>query len=177
MAAHLVLALQSIVSRNTDPLQSAVVSVATIHSNSTAYNVLAEEVRMRGTVRTLDEGLRAMVEARLRRICEGIAATYGATVAIDFRRGYPVTVNHEAQTDHAIAVARAISPEIDPETAPLMAAEDFSYMLQARPGAYIFLGNGNTAPLHQAGYNFDDEAAPFGASWLAGMAEARMPIV
>ena len=176
VASHLVLALQSIVSRNTDPLQSAVVSVATIHSDSTAYNVLAEEVVMKGTVRTLDEGVRAMIEARLRQICEGVAATYGATVDVHFRRGYPVTVNHEDGTAHAAAVARAISPEVDAETAPLMAAEDFSYMLQERPGAYIFLGNGNSAPLHQAGYNFDDEAAPFGASWLAGMAEARMPV-
>ncbi|NPD15954.1 amidohydrolase [Xinfangfangia sp. D13-10-4-6] len=176
VAAHLVVALQSIVSRNTDPLQSAVVSVSTIASDSSAYNVLAQEVRMRGTIRTLNEEVRQMAEARLRQICEGVAATYGASVAIDFRRGYPVTENNAANTGYAALAARQISANVDEAVAPLMAAEDFSYMLQARPGAYIFLGNGNTAPLHHAGYDFDDEAAPYGASWLAAMAETRMPI-
>lgn len=177
VAAHLVVALQSIVSRNTDPLQSAVVSVSTINSDSSAYNVLAQEVRMKGTIRTLDEEVRQMAEARLRQICDGVAATFGASVKIDFRRGYPVTENAPANTGFAADAARRISASVNEAVAPLMAAEDFSYMLQARPGAYIFLGNGNTAPLHHAGYDFDDEAAPYGASWLAGMAEARMPVV
>ncbi|VDC30259.1 M20 aminoacylase family protein [Pseudogemmobacter humi] len=176
VAAHIVVAVQSIVSRNTDPLKSAVVSVSTIASDSAAYNVLAQEVRMKGTIRALDEEVRAMAEARLRRIVGGTAAMFGAEAVLDYDRGYPVTENAPANTVLAADVARQISAHVDEDTAPLMAAEDFSYMLNARPGAYIFLGNGDSAPLHHAGYDFDDEAIPYGAGWLAAMAEARLPL-
>lgn len=176
VAAHIVVAVQSIVSRNTDPLKSAVVSVSTLASDSTAYNVLAQDVVMKGTIRALDEDVRNFSEAQLRRIVEGTAAMFGAKAELEYFRGYPVTVNHTNHTAFAAAVAEAISPGVDNEVAPLMAAEDFSYMLEARPGAYIFLGNGATAPLHHAGYDFDDAAIPYGVSWFAGMAESRMPV-
>ncbi|MCB5409179.1 M20 aminoacylase family protein [Pseudogemmobacter faecipullorum] len=176
VAAHIVVAVQSIVSRNTDPLKSAVVSVSTLASDSTAYNVLAQDVVMKGTIRALDEDVRNFSEAQLRRIVEGTAAMFGAKAELEYFRGYPVTVNHADHTAFAAAVAEAISPGVDSEVAPLMAAEDFSYMLEARPGAYIFLGNGATAPLHHAGYDFDDAAIPYGVSWFAGMAESRMPV-
>jgi hippurate hydrolase len=95
---------------------------------------------------------------------------------VNYRRGYPVTVNATTQTGYAVDVARSISPQVDTNIAPMMGAEDFSYMLNARPGAYIFVGNGDTAMVHHPAYNFDDDVIPFGASWYAGMVEARMPV-
>ncbi len=99
----------------------------------------------------------------------------GATAELDYRRGYPVTMNAPDNTDYAAEVARAVSANVDTDTAPLMGAEDFSFMLNERPGAYIFVGNGDTAMVHHPAYNFDDNAIPFGSSWYAGMVEARLP--
>ena len=104
-----------------------------------------------------------------------IAAAFGATADVDFRRGYPVTVNHADATEHAAAVAREVAGDIDMTVEPMMGGEDFSYMLEQRPGAYIFVGNGDSAMVHHPAYNFDDDAIPAGSSWYAGMVEARMP--
>ncbi|MBV0892747.1 amidohydrolase [Paracoccus sp. Z118] len=176
ISAQMIVALQSIVSRNVNPLKSAVVSVCTIHTDSTASNVIPEVVRMKGTARSLDPDVREMIEPSMRRVCEGIAAAHGGAVDLIFERGYPVTMNAPEATLHAAEVARAVSGEVDMSVDPMMASEDFSYMLNARPGAYIFLGNGDTAMLHHPAYNFDDDAIPAGSSWLAGMVEARMPV-
>ena len=174
-AAHLVLALQTIASRNADPLGNVVVSVTSFRTASDAYNIIPPSVQLRGTVRTLDAGLRRMAEDRIRDIAAHTAAAFGAGAAVHYQRGYPVMVNHETETTYAAAVAREVSGREVLDVPPLMAGEDFSYMLEERPGAYILLGNGDSAMLHHPAYDFDDSAIPAGCSWLAGMVEARMP--
>jgi amidohydrolase len=176
VAAHIIVALQTIASRNVDPLKQVVVSVCTVETDSTAHNVIPQVVKMKGTVRTMDPAVQDMVERRIAEIVAGTAMALGAKAEVDYQRGYPVTMNTPENTVFAAEVARAVSGQVDTETAPLMGAEDFSYMLIERPGAYIFLGNGDTAMVHHPAYNFDDNAIPFGASWYAGMAEARMPV-
>ena len=175
VAAQIVVTLQSIVSRSVDPLQNVVVTVGTFKTDSEASNVIAHEAIMEGTVRTLDEACRDLAEDRVRAIVAGVAQTYGATATVDYERGYPVTVNHPAETTHAANVARIVAGGVIDDVDPIMPAEDFSYMLLERPGAYIFMGNGDSAACHHPAYNFDDEALPYGASWLAGMVEARAP--
>ena len=176
VAAQIIMALQTIVSRTADPLKSAVVSVCTVKTSSEAHNVIPARVLLRGTARTMDPDLQAQIEARITEVAEATAHVFGAHAEVDYRRGYPVTVNDAGAVDHALAVAGAVSGgRVDPDTAPLMGAEDFSFMLNERPGAYIFLGNGDTAALHHPAYVFDDHAIPYGASWLSGMVEARMP--
>ena len=175
VAAHIVVALQTIASRNVDPLKQVVVSVCTVATDSTAHNVIPQVVKMKGTVRTMDFAVQDFVEQRIGEIVQGTALALGARAELHYHRGYPVTVNAPENTGFAAEVARAVSGRVDTGVAPLMAAEDFSYMLNERPGAYIFLGNGDTAMVHHPAYNFDDSAIPFGASWYAGMAEARMP--
>jgi hippurate hydrolase len=176
VAAHIVVALQSIAARNVDPLKQVVVSVCTFRTASEAYNVIPQTVHLKGTVRTMDPKVQDFVEARVKAVCEGTAMTFGATADVDYRRGYPVTMNTPENTAHAAEVARAIAGRVDTAMAPMMGAEDFSFMLNERPGAYIFVGNGDTAMVHHPAYNFDDNAIPFGSSWYAGMAEARMPV-
>ena len=176
VAAHIIVALQTIVSRNVDPMKQIVVSVCTVATDSTAHNVIPQVVKMKGTVRTMDPAVQDQVERRISEIAEGTAMALGAKAVVNYQRGYPVTINSEAHTEHAIKVAQDVSGRVDPNTAPLMGAEDFSYMLNARPGAYIFLGNGDTAMVHHPAYNFDDNAIPFGSSWYVGMAEQRMPL-
>ena len=175
VAAHIVLALQSIVSRNVDPLAQAVVSVCTVGTDSNADNVIPQIVTLRGTVRTMEAGVQDMVERRLSEIAIGTAQALGAVAQVFYRRGYPVTVNAPTNTGFAAEVAARITGSVDTNTAPMMAAEDFSYMLNARPGAYIFLGNGATPMVHHPAYVFDDTIIPAGCSWLAGMIESRMP--
>ncbi|AMY69613.1 M20 aminoacylase family protein [Frigidibacter mobilis] len=176
VAAHIVVALQTIASRGVDPLKQVVVSVCTVATDSTAHNVIPQQVVMKGTVRTMDPKVQDYVERRLTEIATGTATALGATAAVNYQRGYPVTVNAVEPTGHAVKVAQEVSGRVDADTAPLMGAEDFSFMLNERPGAYIFLGNGDTAMVHHPEYNFDDDAIPFGSSWYAGMVEARMPV-
>lgn len=176
VGAQVVLALQSIASRSTDPLESIVVSVTSFVTSSQAYNVIPQAVQLRGTVRTLTPGTRALAEQRLRAIVQNTATAFGASAAIDYIQGYPVMANHPAETDHARAVAAAISGQPVLEAPPTMGGEDFAYMLEARPGAYILVGNGDTASVHHPAYDFDDEIIPAGSSWYAGIAEARMPV-
>ena len=175
VAAHLVVALQSIVSRNADPIKEIVVSVTSVESSSKAFNVIPATVALKGTVRTMDPAMRDLAEKRIGEIAAGVGATFGAEIEVDYIRGYPVMSNHEAQTEFAAGVAREVAGAC--EDAPLvMGGEDFAFMLEERPGAYILVGNGDTAPVHHPKYDFDDEAIPAGASWWAGIAERRMPI-
>jgi amidohydrolase len=176
VAAQILVSLQSIVSRNVNPLRRVVVTVGTFHTDSAASNIIAHEVRMAGTVRTLDPEFRAFAEARVNAIAEGTATAFGASAEVSWQRGYPVTMNTPEHTRYAAEVARAIAGDVDDDVDPTMPVEDFSYMLEERPGAYIFVGNGDTAMCHHPAYNFDDEAIPAGASWYSGMIEARMPI-
>ncbi len=175
VAAHIIVALQTIASRGVDPLKQVVVSVCTVATDSTAHNVIPQVVKMRGTARTMDAGVQDFVERRIVEIASGTAQALGAVAEVTYQRGYPVTVNAAENTVFAADVARGISGNVDTDTPPLMGAEDFSFLLNERPGAYIFLGNGDTAMVHHPAYNFDDAAIPFGSSWYAGMAEARMP--
>lgn len=175
MAAQVIVALQSIVSRNVDPLHSAVVSVCAVETSSRAHNIIPQTVRLRGTARSLDPAVRDMVEERLHKVATGVAEAMGGRAEVNYQRGYPVTMNHPEATVHAAQVARQVAGEVDLDIMPLMAGEDFSYMLLERPGAYIFLGNGDTAMVHHPAYDFDDDAIPAGSSWYAGMIEARMP--
>ena len=175
VAAHILVALQTIVSRNVDPLKRVVLTVGTFETDSSASNIIAHTVRMNGTVRTLDAEYREFAEKRIREITENTAAAHGAKAEINWQTGYPVTVNTPENTVYAADVARSVSANVNDNVNPIMPAEDFSYMLEERPGAYIFLGNGDTAQCHHPAYNFDDEAIPFGSSWYSGMIEARMP--
>ena len=176
VAAHIIVALQTIASRGVDPLKQVVVSVCTVATDSTAHNVIPQVVKMKGTVRTMDFGVQDYVERRLSEIVVGTAQALGAQAVVNYQRGYPVTVNAVDNTGYAVEVAKGISGHVNADTPPLMGAEDFSFMLMERPGAYIFLGNGDTADVHNPAYNFDDTAIPFGASWYAGMVETRMPV-
>ncbi|MDO6520065.1 M20 aminoacylase family protein [Shimia thalassica] len=174
MTAQAVLALQTIASRNADPVDQIVVSVTSFETSSNAFNVIPQSVHLRGTVRTMSPEMRDLAEKRIQEICDGIAVTFGGTVNVDYHRGYPVMVNSEAQTEFAADVARSISGQCD--DAPLvMGGEDFAFMLEERPGAYILVGNGDTAMVHHPEYNFNDEAIPAGCSWWAEIVEQRMP--
>ena len=167
-------ALQTIVSRDADPLASLVVSLTQVHGGS-AMNIIPGEVYMAGTVRSFDPGLRDHAEARLRAIVEGQAASYGVAARVDYHRSYPPTVNHPGQTAFAADVARGVSGQVVDDLAPEMGAEDFSYMLEARPGAFLFLGQGIGASVHHPEFDFNDAAAPFGASFFARLIETRQP--
>ena len=173
--AQLVTALQTIASRNADPTKQLVVSVTSMESSSNAFNVIPQSVRLKGTVRTLDEAMRDMAETRMGEVCAGIGAAFGLEVSLDYTRMYPVMSNHEAETEHAVAAATRVAGEC--ADAPLvMGGEDFAYMLEARPGAYILVGNGDTASVHHPEYDFSDDIIPAGCSWWAEIAETRMPL-
>ncbi len=174
-ASHLVTALQSIVGRNVDPLEAAVVSVTKFHAGD-AHNIIPEQAELAGTVRTLKAETAKLAEERLRAVCDGIAATFGVSVDLDFRPNYPVTFNHAPETAFAGDVAAGIAGAalVDRDMPPLMAGEDFSYMLEARAGAFIFLGNGDSAGLHHPAYDFNDEAIPHGVSYWVRLAETAL---
>ncbi|MFV0244122.1 MAG: M20 aminoacylase family protein [Qingshengfaniella sp.] len=174
-ACHLVLALQTIASRNADPVAQLVVSVTGFQTGSNAHNVIPDSVRLRGTVRTLDAGVRDMAERRLHEIALATAQAFGATVEVDYARGYPVMVNSDAQTAFAADVASRVAGGCA-EAPLIMGGEDFAYMLQARPGAYILVGNGDSAAVHNPGYDFNDETLPAGCSWYAEIVEQALPV-
>jgi len=171
VGAQLVTALQSIVSRTVDPLESAVVSMCEFHAGN-ARNVIPQTAELKGTVRTLTAEVREMVEKRVREVVAGVAQMTGAKIELVYDRGYPVAVNHALQTDVARRVAEEIAGDANVhEIAPQMGAEDFAYMLEARPGAFIFCGNGNSAGLHHPAYNFNDDAIVFGTSYWVKLVE------
>ena len=170
--ANIIVALQSIVARNIDPMRSAVLSV-TMLSAGDAFNVIPRNVRVTGTIRTHSEDIRDFMEQRFRAMVEQVAGAFGCTASIHYRRGYPVTVNSEGETDYAASIAREIAgPErVDAKADASMGGEDFSYMLQARPGAYIFLGNGESSDLHTDTYDFNDDIIPIGVSYWVRLVE------
>lgn len=171
VGAQLIVALQQIVSRNVDPLELAVLSMCEFHAGN-ARNVIPQTAELRGTVRTLKPEVRELVEKRVREVVAGTAQITGAKINLVYERGYPVTVNHAAQTDFATQVAKEVAGEANVhEMPPLMGAEDFSYMLEARPGAFIFCGNGDSAGLHHPAYNFNDEAILYGTSYWIKLVE------
>jgi hippurate hydrolase len=176
IGAGLVQALQTIVARSVDPIESAVVSVTTFHAGQ-AHNIIAETARVAGTARTLKPEVRDLVEARIRGLVEGFAAAHGATITVDYDRNYPVTKNHPAETAFAASVAGEIvgAQNVNADAPPVMGGEDFSYMLEARPGAFVFIGNGDSAGLHNPAYDFNDEVIPIGCSYWARLVETAMP--
>ena len=177
VASQIVVALQSIVSRNADPLASVVISVTSFETESKAFNVIPQRVELRGTCRTLTPETRDMAEAAIARVAENTAAAFGASAKLEYERGYPVTLNHEDQTAFATDIAREISgtEAVIDNVDPVMGGEDFSYMLEARPGAFIFVGNGDSAMLHHPDYDFNDEVIPVGCSYWAKLVETAMP--
>jgi hippurate hydrolase len=175
IAAHIITSLQSIVSRTTDPFDSTVVSVTKMQGG-TAHNVIPDEAHLGGTIRTLTPESREFSQTRLRQIAEGVATAHGAEAKVVIHQGYPVTVNHPGQTKAAVAVAEQIAGAalVNAEATPTMGGEDFSYMLNARPGNFIFIGNGDTAGLHNPRYDFNDEIIPYGVSYWVRLAETRL---
>jgi amidohydrolase len=171
VGAQLITALQSIVSRSVDPLESAVISICEFHAGN-ARNVIPQTATLRGTVRTLKPEVKTLIGKRVREVVEGVARMTGAKIDLDYVSRYPVTVNHPLQTEVATQVAKEIAGDANVhEMPPLMGAEDFAYMLEARPGAFIFCGNGNSAGLHHPAYNFNDEAIVFGTSYWIKLVE------
>jgi amidohydrolase len=177
VAAQLIAALQTVVSRNVDPLHHAVLSVTVMEAGE-AYNVIPRMARLKGTVRTLDASVRSFIEERIKSFAPQFAASFGATASVGYRHGYPVTVNHAEQTAFAIETAAELagSERVDTNVAPSMGGEDFAYMLEARPGAYIFLGNGDSAELHTDNYDFNDDIIPVGTSYWVRLAERALPV-
>jgi amidohydrolase len=171
VGAQLITALQSIVSRTVDPLESAVISICEFHAGN-ARNVIPQTAELHGTVRTLTAETRDLVAKRVREVVDGVAKMTGAKIDLVYERGYPVTLNHPAQTEVATRIAREIAGEANVhEAPPMMGAEDFSYMLEARPGAFIFCGNGDSAGLHHPAYDFNDEAIVYGTSYWIKLVE------
>ena len=175
IASQIVVALQTIASRRADPVKQVVVSVTSFETSSNAFNVIPQEVKIKGTVRTLDPDVRDLAEKEFLRITELTAEALGGSADAKFTRGYPVMSNTSEQTEFAAKVARDVAGEC--AEAPLvMGGEDFAYMLEERPGAYILLGNGDSSAVHHPEYNFNDDAIPFGCSWLVELVEQKMPV-
>lgn len=170
--SQIVQALQTIASRNTDPLDAVVVSVTQFHAGDT-HNIIPQSAFLGGTIRTLRQEVSDNTYKRIKEIAEGVAAALGVRADVEIKINYPVTVNHDAETDFAIQVAQEVAgtSKVDTELRPLMASEDFSYMLIARPGAFIFTGNGDTASLHNPAYDFNDDALPHGIAYWIRIAE------
>jgi amidohydrolase len=176
VGSHIVVAMHSIVSRNIDPLQSGVVSLCMFHSGE-AVNVIPEKAVLAGTARSLTPKVRDIIERRVIEVAEATARMHGATAKVVYERCYPVTRNHESQTAFAAKVASDVAgpDKVDTSTPPLMGGEDFSFMLEARPGAFIFVGNGASAGVHHPKYDFNDAASPAGISYWARLVETAMP--
>ncbi len=171
VGAQLVTALQSIVSRTVDPLEAAVISVCEFHAGN-ARNVIPQIAELKGTIRALTPEVRELIEKRVREVVAGVAQQSGARIDIIYERGYPVVVNHPEQTAIAKQIAGEVAGEANVHTVPpMMGAEDFAYMLEARPGAFIFVGNGDSAGLHHPAYNFNDDAIVFGTSYWIKLVE------
>ena len=175
VGAQIVSQIQSIVARNVDPLQSAVVSICMFQAGSTD-NVIPQTAFLRGTARSLTAEVRDLLERRLHEVVEGTARLHGAKATFTYKRDYPVTRNHERQTAFASTVAAEVvgRERVEENTPPVMGAEDFSFMLEARPGAFIFVGNGDSAGLHHPAYDFNDEVIPIGTSYWVRLAETAL---
>lgn len=177
VAVQIASAIQTISSRNTGGLDNLVISITQIHSG-TVDNIIPHTAYINGTVRTLNKDVQARVVQRMQEICTGMSAAFGAEVKLDYHYGYPPTVNHEAETDFAVSVARGVVGDsmVDDNFPPVMGAEDFSYMLEERPGAYLSLGQGEGAALHHPEYDFNDEVSPIGASYFVKLVETAQAL-
>ncbi len=175
--AAMVQSLQTIVSRNIDPIECGVLTVTQFHGG-TAFNIIPETVKLTGTLRSFTAEVKALMRNRLVEIMDNTAAAYGARAELTYRDGYPSTVNNAEKAEFAMKVAASIvgDDQVSLSAPPRMGAEDFSFMLEKCPGAYVFVGNGPSAALHHQEFNFNDEAAPIGASYLARIVEAAQPV-
>ena len=175
VGAQIVNQLQSIVARNVDPLHAAVISICMFQAGHTD-NVIPQQAKLRGTARALSPKVRDLLQKRVREVVEGTARAYGAKAELTYTTGYPVLVNEERKTAFAAGVAREVAgkDKVNTDCAPLMGAEDFAFMLQERPGAFIYIGNGNSAQLHNPAYDFNDEAIPVGTSYWVRLAETAL---
>jgi amidohydrolase len=176
VGAHIVTALQSIVARNVDPIDSAVISICMFHAGN-AGNVIPDRCELTGTARSLSPKVRDLLEKRIVEVAEGTAALFGAKAKAIYKRDYPVTMNHDKQTAFAVSVAGKLvgAKNVEPNVRPTLGGEDFSFMLEKRPGAFIFIGNGDSAGLHHPAYNFNDDVIPVGISYWAKLVETAMP--
>ena len=176
VGAHIITNLQSIVSRSLDPLDSGVISICMFHAGN-AGNVIPATAELTGTCRSLTPQVRDQMEKRFVEVVEGTAKVFGATAKATYTRSYPVTSNHPRETEFAAKVASEVvgATNVDTNVTPVMGGEDFSFMLEARPGAFIFIGNGDTANVHHPAYNFNDDAIPVGVSYWARLVETAMP--
>ena len=176
VGAHIVTAAQSIASRSVDPMESAVVSITVFRAGETD-NVIPQTAYLHGTVRTLKPEIRDQVEERLHHIVETTAAVFGAKAKLTYERDYPVTVNDDEKARFAATIAEKVvgTTNVDADLTPIMGGEDFSFMLEARPGAFIFVGNGDSRDLHHPEYDFNDEAIPYGCSYWVTLVETALP--
>jgi len=180
--AHIITALQTIASRNANPVDALVVSVCSMQTSQVgAYNVIPGYVELIGTVRTFSPQMRELAEKRIKEIAISVAQGLGASAEVEYRRGYPATVNTEKEAAFAALVGEKVfgKGNVVTDGEPTMGGEDFSYMLQAKPGAYVFLGQGGQQGgcfLHNPGYDFNDEVIPLGAGYLAALAEESLPL-
>ncbi len=176
-ACAMVQAFQTIVSRNLKPAERLVISVTQIHTGTTD-NVIPETAYINGTVRTFDKDIQAMVVKRMEKIIAGQAAAYGIEARLEFEYGYPPTINTAGEAAFAMDAAADVvgADRVDGDKEPVMGAEDFSYMLEARPGAYLMLGQGDGVGVHHAEYNFNDQVAATGASFFARLVERAQPV-
>jgi amidohydrolase len=178
-AAHAIHALQTIVSRNLHPQDAGVVSVTQIHAGDT-WNVIPEQIVLRGTVRTFENEVQALIERRMRTLVDGIAAMFEMTATVRYERRYPATVNSETETQHAVRAAAAVvgTTNVDTDPTPEMGSEDFAFMLNVKPGCYVWLGAGSgadTPNIHNPRYDFNDDVLKIGASYWVTLAEQQMP--
>jgi hippurate hydrolase len=182
LSAHIITALQSVPSRNIDPVDALVISVCSMQTSQVgAFNILPDSVTLIGTVRSFRPETRDMVEARIKQIVTGIAGSLGGSAEVNYQRGYPATVNAAREAEFAAQVGEKVfGPEnVVRDADPTMGGEDFSYMLQQRPGAYVWLGQGGGPSgcfLHNPGYDFNDEIIPLGAGYLAALVEESLPL-
>jgi len=175
VGAQIINQLQTIVSRNVDPLESGVVSICMFQAGQTD-NVIPQYAKLRGTARSLKPEVRELLRRRIGEVVEGTARLYGASAKIKYSNGYPVLINHQRETAFAADIAREIvgKDRVDTDLTPVMGAEDFAFMLEERPGAFIFVGNGDSAGLHNPSYDFNDEAIPVGTSYWVRLAETAL---
>ncbi len=177
VTAALIQAIQTLTARTIDPLDSAVISITTLQGGD-AFNVIPQKIRMTGTVRTLRENVRDHIEERLSRAVQGIADAFGAKATLDYHRNYPVTVNHERETELAALAAEAVAgaERVTRDMPATLGGEDFAFMLNEVPGAMINIGNGPSANLHHPKYDFDDDAIAWGCSYWTTLVRQRLPI-
>ena len=175
--AHLITAIQTLASRVADPIDNVVISICEFHAGET-YNVIPETALLRGTARFLLEATRDKIEAQLAQMCDTLGAAFGARAKLIYKRLYPRTVNDPTATAFAAAVAAKVvdADNVDADIPPMMGGEDFSFMLQVRPGSMILLGNGDTYGLHHPRYDFNDDAIAYGCAYWIKLIETAMPL-